>query len=53
MIADSNKKLLQTDFNSKVEGSRDKIMPKDLPGYLVEITKKARSTVRDLDPTVE
>ena len=49
VITDANKKILQTKTNSRPD---DKSKPNELAVSIVEIAKKARSAVRELDATV-
>ena len=58
VIADSSEKILQTEVNTKTlqPGEKgkgeEKAQPNAMAKHILNIAKKARSTVKDLDPTV-
>ncbi len=58
VIADATEKILQTEVNQKIipPGEKgkgeEKAQPNMMAKHILNIAKKARSTVKDLDPTV-
>ena len=58
VIADATEKILQTEINQKSLQPGEKAKAEEKTQYnlmakhILNITKKARSTIKDLDPTV-
>ena len=53
MIADSSEKILDTEINQKIAPQGDKVQPNIMTKHILNIAKKARNTVKELDPAVK